>query len=92
MFSPKVKRARCWPRYSIVERIFLSTLICSTPGSLSIHLVAEVYLGLPLLHSLDLEELAGACAEERRDDFLFVVAPLKIAGATGSPVAPVCVL
>jgi kynurenine formamidase len=63
-----------------------------TPGALSIHMVAEVYLGLPLLHSLDLEQLADRCATDDRDDFLFVVAPLKITGATGSPVAPVCVL
>lgn len=63
-----------------------------TPESLSIHVVAEVYLGLPLLHSLDLDELGRRCADARRTDFLFVTAPLKISGATGSPVAPVCIL
>lgn len=63
-----------------------------TPGQLSIHMIAEVYLGLPLLHSLDLDELAEVCAQDGRTDFLFSVAPLKIVGGTGSPVAPVCVL
>ena len=53
---------------------------------------AEVYLGLPLLHSMDLDALASACAEQRRHDCLICVAPLKIPGGTGSPVAPVCVL
>ena len=63
-----------------------------TPDAPSIHMVAEVYLGMPLLHSLDLEALSRHCAAEGRDEFLVVVAPLKIAGGTGSPVAPVCVL
>lgn len=63
-----------------------------TPDAPSIHMLAEVYLGLPLLHSMDLDALAGACAEQRRRDCFFLVAPLKIAGGTGSPVAPVCVL
>lgn len=63
-----------------------------TPGSPSIHMLAEVYLGLPLLHSMDLDAVAEACAEEDRTTFLFCVAPLKITGGTGSPVAPVCVL
>lgn len=63
-----------------------------TPDAPSIHMIAEVYLGLPLLHSMDLDALAAACAEESRNEFFFSVAPLKIVGGTGSPVAPVCVL
>lgn len=63
-----------------------------TPASPSIHMVAEVYLGMPLLHSMDLEAVAAACAQQGRQEFMFCVAPLKITGGTGSPVAPVCVL
>lgn len=63
-----------------------------TPDSPSIHMLAEVYLGLPLLHSMDLDALAAACDEQDRRDCFFAVAPLKITGGTGSPVAPVCVL
>jgi len=44
--------------------------------------------GIPLLEGLVLRELAEAEATE----FLFVAMPLPIAGATGSPVAPVAVL
>lgn len=44
--------------------------------------------GIPLLEGLVLRELAQAGATE----FLFVASPLPIAGATGSPVAPVAVL
>lgn len=62
------------------------------PDSPSIHVLAEVYLGMPLLHSMDLDALAAACARQDRRHCLICVAPLKIPGATGSPVAPVCVL
>jgi kynurenine formamidase len=44
--------------------------------------------GIPLLEGLVLQRLAEAGATE----FLFITAPLPIAGATGSPVAPVAVL
>lgn len=62
------------------------------PDKPTVHIVAEVYLGLPLVHSLDLEELAEACDREGRNDALLMVAPLKIRGGTGSPVLPLCVL
>ena len=54
--------------------------------------IAEVYLGMPLLHSMDLDAVAEACARAARSTCFFCVAPLKIAGGTGSPVAPVCIL
>lgn len=60
---------------------------CSVP----IHVLTEVYLGLPLIHHLDLEPLARKLRERERKDFLFVVAPLRIEGGTGSPVNPVAV-
>lgn len=59
---------------------------------MTVHISTEVYLGLPLLHSMDLEGVAAQCAAEQRTDMLFCVAPLKIPGGTGSPVAPICVL
>lgn len=63
-----------------------------TPDAPSIHMIAEVYLGMPLLHSMDLDAVAAACAEHGRQTFFFCVAPLLIEGGTGSPVAPVCIL
>lgn len=62
------------------------------PAQPSVHIVALVYLGLPLLHSLDLERLAEACAREGRATALLSVGALNIKGATGSPVTPVCVI
>ena len=61
---------------------------CSVP----IHILTQVYLGLPLVHHLELEALAAACAAEGRNTFGFVVAPLNIVGGTGSPVSPVAIL
>lgn len=44
--------------------------------------------GIPLLEGLELKPLAA----HGRDAFLFIAAPLPVAGGTGSPVAPVAVL
>lgn len=57
-----------------------------------IHVLAEVYLGLPLIHNLDLEDLALAVAERDDPHFLFVAQPLRVGGGSGSPVNPVAVL
>lgn len=62
------------------------------PNSPTVHILAEVYLGMPLMHSLQLEALAEACHAAGRYEFLLMVASLHIEGATGSPVSPLCVL
>jgi kynurenine formamidase len=56
-----------------------------------VHAIGIAAMGLHFLDSLQLEELAAACAERRRWEFLFVVAPLRLAGGTGSPVNPIAV-
>ena len=56
---------------------------------LPIHTVGIVAMGLHLLDNLDLEALAGACAEEGRAEFLLTVAPLILRGGTASPVNPI---
>ncbi|MCO6009904.1 cyclase family protein [Actinoallomurus purpureus] len=56
-----------------------------------IHALAIAAMGVPLLDNLDLEGLSGACAAAGRYEFLLVVSPLRIPGATGSPVTPVAV-
>lgn len=57
-----------------------------------VHVLCEVYYGLPLVHNMDLEELARLCAREDRSGFLLSVSPLNLPGATGSLVTPVAVL
>lgn len=49
------------------------------------------YFGLALLDNALLEPLARACAEEGRYEFMFVVAPLRVVGGTGSPVNPLAI-
>jgi kynurenine formamidase len=56
-----------------------------------IHALALAAMGLHLLDNLNFEDLAVACAEEARWEFLCVVAPLRLPGGTGSPCNPIAV-
>jgi kynurenine formamidase len=56
---------------------------------LPVHVVGLVAMGLWLLDNCDFEELAATCADLRRWEFMFSVLPLRLAGATGSPVNPI---
>ena len=47
--------------------------------------------GVALLDNALLEPLAEACREENRDDFMLVIAPLRVIGGTGSPANPLAV-
>ncbi len=51
------------------------------------HLLLLVRAGIPIIENLNLEELAAAGVEE----FVFVCLPLKMRGATGSPVRPIAI-
>jgi kynurenine formamidase len=57
-----------------------------------IHVLALNAMGMPLLDYLRLEDLKGACERAGRWDFLFVGAPLRITGGTGSPLNPIAIL
>ena len=47
--------------------------------------------GIALLDNALLEPLARACSEENRDEFMLVIAPLRVKGGTGSPANPLAV-
>ena len=49
-------------------------------------------MGVHLLDYLQLEDLLAACERAGRWEFLFVAAPLRITGGTGSPLNPLAVL
>lgn len=49
-------------------------------------------MGVHLLDYLWFEDLVPLCRREGRWSFLCVVAPLRLPGATGSPVNPIAVL
>jgi kynurenine formamidase len=58
---------------------------------LPLHQIGLVAMGLVLLDCPRLAELVAACADTGRHEFLLTVAPLRLPGATGSPVNPLCV-
>jgi len=51
------------------------------------HLLLLVRAGIPIIENLNLEELAAADVHE----FAFICLPLKMRGATGSPVRPIAI-
>jgi kynurenine formamidase len=59
---------------------------------LPVHGVGMGAMGLWILDNPDYEELAATCARLRRWEFQVVIAPLKLANGTGSPVNPLAML
>jgi kynurenine formamidase len=57
-----------------------------------VHVLAIAALGVHLIDYLDFTVLAPLCAEFRQWSFLCVIAPLRLALATGSPVNPIAIL
>src|SRR5215475_10023390 len=65
----------------------------AVPGvDFPVHVLAIAALGVQLIDYLDLSALAPLCAEFRQWSFLCVIAPLRLAVATGSPVNPIAIL
>jgi kynurenine formamidase len=56
-----------------------------------IHVLAINAMGVHLLDYLDFEDVVARCEAEGRWDFLFVAAPLRIVGGTGSPLNPLAI-
>jgi kynurenine formamidase len=55
------------------------------------HVLAINAMGVHLLDYLQFEDLARQCEEHGRWEFLFVAAPLRVRGGTGSPLNPIAV-
>ena len=56
-----------------------------------VHKLLLVAMGTPIFDNLDLEALSREAKRQGRWDFLFTVAPLRIAGGTGSPLNPIAI-
>jgi kynurenine formamidase len=56
-----------------------------------IHALTLNAMGLQLLDYLQFEDLVPACERAARWEFLFVAAPLRIVGGTGSPINPIAI-
>ena len=54
-----------------------------------LHTVSLVTLGLWLIDNTNLEQLAQACAERNRYQFMLTLGPLRLRNVTGSPVNPI---
>jgi kynurenine formamidase len=64
----------------------------STEGvDFPIHVLAITAMGIHLLDYLQFEDLRTQCERAGRWEFLFVTAPLRIVGGTGSPLNPVAI-
>jgi kynurenine formamidase len=57
-----------------------------------IHALALNAMGVHLLDYLQFEDLVPACERAGRWEFLFIAAPLRIVGGTGSPLNPIAIL
>jgi kynurenine formamidase len=57
-----------------------------------VHVLAVNALGIHLMDYLHFEELVTVCEQQHRWSFLAVIAPLRLPGATGSPVNPIAIL
>ena len=56
-----------------------------------IHALQIAAMGMLCADSLQLEELAAACEEEGRFEFMVMIAPLRLPGGTGCPFNPIAV-
>ena len=56
-----------------------------------VHEIGIPALGLWLIDNMNLEDLARACAQRNRWEFMLVIAPLRFHAATGSPANPIAV-
>ncbi|MFE5483930.1 cyclase family protein [Streptomyces sp. NPDC056527] len=60
--------------------------------SFPVHVLAIHAMGIHLMDYLQFEDLVPVCVRAGRWSFLCAVAPLRLPGATGSPVNPIAVL
>ncbi|MGH3210030.1 MAG: cyclase family protein [Trebonia sp.] len=57
-----------------------------------VHVLAINAMGLHLLDYLQFDDLLAVCQAAARWSFLCVIAPLRLPGATGSPINPIAIL
>jgi kynurenine formamidase len=56
-----------------------------------LHTVSLVTLGMWLIDNANLEQLAEACQERNRYEFMLTMGPLRLRNVTGSPVNPIAI-
>ena len=56
-----------------------------------IHQVGITAMGIWILDNANLEEVAVACRERNRWEFMISIGPLRLHNTTGSPVNPIAI-
>ena len=62
------------------------------PTPYPIHSITNPYMGMPTLWNMDLEKLVETCIEYKSWEFLIIIAPLIVTGATGSVLNPIAII
>ena len=57
----------------------------------ALHELAIVDLGMPIIDNMDLDLLSKKLEKLNRKTFLFIANPLRIKGATGTPINPIAI-
>jgi kynurenine formamidase len=57
-----------------------------------LHQIGIAAMGLVLVDNCRLDDLVAHCRANRQYDFLITIGPLRLKGATGSPVNPLCLM
>ena len=57
----------------------------------ALHELAIVDLGMPIIDNMDLDLLSKKLEKLNRKTFLFIASPLRIKGATGTPINPIAI-
>ena len=75
--GPDIPLVRLWPKETSRSVARLATDL--------------VTLGIWLIDNANLEDLAEACAQRNRYEFMLSLGPLKLRNVTGSPVNPIAI-
>jgi kynurenine formamidase len=56
-----------------------------------LHEPVMVGMGMPVFDNMDLRAVSELARQHQRSSFVLVAAPLKVEGATGSPLNPIAI-
>src|SRR5208282_1735277 len=90
--GPGIEAARWLSAYGIFAAGSDTLAFEATPTLFPVHVHLLVEKGFHIIEALNLEELAANFRQNGAREFLFVGAPLKISGGTGSPMRPFALL
>jgi len=90
--GPGIEAARWLSAHGIFAAGSDTLAFEATPTLFPVHVHLLVEKGIHIIEALNLEELAANFRQSGVREFLFVGAPLKISGGTGSPMRPFALL